>query len=119
MRSYLRTHTEAGHISRSPASEHLFGLLERYASPILRRLAFRQQHALVEILYLGSKARRVWVVRHQQNRLAIRLIQIFEQRQHLVRGVRVEVPGWLIRENQIWVSGDRPRNRHTLFLPAR
>ncbi|MGH8514352.1 MAG: hypothetical protein ACREV8_10520 [Gammaproteobacteria bacterium] len=45
-------------------------------------------------------------------------MQLFEQRQHLLAAPAIESAGGLVGKNHWRVIHQRPRNRHTLPLPA-
>ena len=61
--------------------------------------------------------RDVVLVRHKDNRVSLR-VQPVHQGHDLVSGLRVQVAGWLIGQNNRWPIHQRSRNRHSLALAA-
>ena len=58
------------------------------------------------------------LVRHQDDGDAFLAIELLEHQQDLIAGLRVEVPGRLVGEQERRVVDERPRDRHALLLAA-
>ena len=74
--------------------------------------------SLTEVMHARRVGRGIRIVGHQQYRLVILLIQSLEQREYLGRGLGIQVPRGLIREDQIRVGHDRPGDGNALLLAA-
>ncbi len=61
--------------------------------------------------------RDVVLVRHKDDGVSLRM-QPVHQGHDLVPGLRVQVAGWLIGQNNRWPIHQRSRNRHSLALAA-
>ena len=58
-------------------------------------------------------------MRHQQDRQAVVGVEPLENVDHLQAGVRVEIPGGFVGEQQQRIVDQRARNGDPLLLPAR
>ena len=82
--------------------------------------ATRAAHAAVVQLDLAVEARRdVGVVGRDHEREAELLPERLDQVEHALAGVRVEVPGRLVAEQQLRALGERAGERDALGLTAR
>src|ERR1700737_4956386 len=60
--------------------------------------------------HAGATFRNVDIVSHDQYRRTKPLVQIAYQRQYLRAGVRVQITGWLIRQQDRRINGERASN---------
>src|SRR5947209_19262654 len=58
------------------------------------------------------------VVRHDDDRLSELLVEATEQIEHLLPGLRVELPGWLVRQEERRVVREGHADGHPLLLAA-
>ena len=85
----------------------------RYLRLLGRRVAFNQ--TIAQEYRAPGVPRDIGLVRNQNDRVAL-LIQILEERHDFFAGLRVEVSGWLVGENDFRVVGERSRDGDTLLL---
>ncbi|MBI1901522.1 MAG: PQQ-binding-like beta-propeller repeat protein [Planctomycetia bacterium] len=84
----------------------------------LLRRAFLDNDAVHDHMHLVRRAAgKAHRVRHDQHRLALPR-QVGHHRQHLGRHLRIERARRLVEQNQLWVHGQRPRDRHALLLAS-
>src|SRR5258708_16703120 len=84
--------------------------------PDLLRL---DEGAFFEVQDARGALRRVRVVRDHHDRLLVFPVEPLQQCEHFARGLRVEVAGGLIGEQQGRVRDDRARDGDALFLSTR
>jgi hypothetical protein len=58
----------------------------------------------------------VRVVRDHQDGFVELVAESLEEREHLLAGLRIEVTGWLVTEDDGWIAYDGPRYANALLL---
>ena len=82
-------------------------------------MTFGHQFTLFQMTDLRGEMRGMRIVRHHHDGLSELLIQPLQSVRTSCRGLRVQIAGWFVRQNQIRIGHDSARDRHALFLAAR
>ena len=77
-----------------------------------------REHAFVEVQRPVGALRRVRIVRHHDDGLAVVAVQRLQQVEDLVAGLAIEVAGRLVAQQQRRIGDDRARDADALLLAA-